>query len=137
MKITICGSMRFFAQIAQLQKELEDLGFEVFVPNSEGLGVDYEKLSIRAQIDLKNNFINAHIEKIKKSDAVLIANYDKGDTANYIGANTFLELAFAYILRKKIFVLNDIPGQSNSLEISALKPIVLGSDLNKLRKISF
>ena len=43
--ITICGSMKFFTEIEQLKKELENLGFKVFAPSEEGTGTDYSKLS--------------------------------------------------------------------------------------------
>jgi len=53
---------------------------------------------------------------------------------NYIGANTFLEMAFAYILKKPIFILNNIPEQPNTVEIEGLKPILLNGNLNALIK---
>ncbi len=128
--ITICGSMNFFSDIEQLKKELENLGFKVFTPSKEGTGTDYSKLSKQEQADMKQDFIDKHIEKIRESDAILIANYSKNGVENYIGANTFLEMAFAYILKKKIFILNNIPNQPNSVEIEGLKPISLKGNLN-------
>ena len=84
-------------------------------------------------LDMKQSFIDKHIEKIKKSDAILLANYTKNEIIDYIGANTFLEMAFAYILKKNIFILNTIPNQSNTVEIVGLKPIVLNGNLNLLK----
>jgi len=130
--ITICGSMRFFSKIEQLKKELENLGFKVFIPSEEGMDIDYSKLSKQEQADMKQDFIDKHIEKIKKSDAILLANYTKNDVENYIGANTFLEMAFAYLLKKPIFILNNIPEQSNTVEIEWLKPILLNGNINSL-----
>ena len=130
--ITICGSMKFFSEITQLKKELENLGFTVFTPNEEGSSTDYLKLNKKEQADLKQGFIDAHIDKITKSDAILIANYTKGEMKDYIGANTFLEMAFAYILKKKIFLVNSIPEQQNTVEIEGLKSIPLNGDLNFL-----
>lgn len=130
--ITICGSMKFFAEIEQLKKELENLGFKVFAPSEEGTGTDYSKLSKQKQADLKQSFFDKHIDKIKESDAVLIANYTKNDMRDYIGANSFLEMAFAYILKKPIFLLNNIPEQPNTVEIEGLKPIPLKGNLNSL-----
>ncbi len=114
---------------------LESLGFEVLIPSEEGTEIDYTKLTKAEQSDLKQNFIDQHIDKIKKSDAILLANYPKNNVQNYIGANTFLEMAFAYILRKPIFILNNIPEQSNTVEIEGLKPIVLNGDLNYLTQL--
>lgn len=128
--ITICGSMKFFTEILQLKKDLENLGFAVLTPSEEGTDIDYSKLSQQEQADLKQKFIDKHIEKIKSSDAILIANYTKNETRDYIGANAFLEMAFAYLLKKKIFVLNSIPQQPSTVEIEGLKPIVLNGHLN-------
>jgi len=133
--ITICGSMKFFNEIKELKMNLEKLGFEVLIPSEEGTEIDYTKLTKRDQSDLKQNFIDQHIDKIKKSDYILLANYPKNNIKDYIGANTFLEMGFAYILRKPIFILNDIPEQSNTVEIKGLKPIVLNGDLNYLTKL--
>ena len=130
--ITICGSMQFFTEIEQLKKELENLDFKVFTPSEEGTGTDYSKLSKQEQADMKQDFIDRHIDKIRKSDAILIANYTKNEVKDYIGANTFLEMAFTYILNKSIFILNSIPEQTNTVEIEGLKPIVLNGKLNSL-----
>lgn len=122
--IAICGSMYNFAEISKIQKQLESSGFIVLTPNKEGSGIDYSLLDEEEQINLKHKFINSHIEKIKQADAILVGNYPKNGIENYIGANIFLEMAFAYILGKHIFILNDIPEQSNTLEIEGLKPIL-------------
>ena len=122
--------MKFFSKIELLQDELEKNGFTVFAPEADETGVDYSKLSKHEQTDVKKNFIDNHIEKIQKSDAILIANYTKNGITNYIGANTFLEMGFAYILKKKIFLLNEIPEQQNTVEIEALRPILLNGNLD-------
>ena len=81
---------------------------------------------------MKQNFIDRHIDKIKQSDAILLANYTKNEIKDYIGANTFLEMAFAYVLGKSIFILNGIPEQSNTVEIEGLKPVILNGNLNSI-----
>lgn len=124
--------MKFFAEIERLKKELENLGFKVFAPSEEGTGTDYSKLSKQEQANLKQDFIDKHIDKIKESDAILLANYAKNDIKDYIGANTFLEMAFAYILKKPIFILHGVPEQPNTVEIEGLKPIPLEGNLNSL-----
>ena len=126
--------MLFFPQIEQLKEVLKAKGFIVFTPSPEGTGVDYSKLSKQEQVDMKKHFIDKHIAKIRESDAILLANYDKNEMKNYIGANTFLEMAFAYILNKKIFLLQAIPDQPNAVEIAGLRPIVLENDLGLLEK---
>ncbi len=132
-KITICGSMIFVKEIQNLEIMLNKLGFKVYLPTiKEGNLVDYSKLCINEQIDIKNKFIDLHLSKIKKSDAIIVANYNKKNKKNCIGSNTFLEMGFAYAFNKKIFLLNDVPIQSNSLEIQGLKPICLYGNLDYL-----
>jgi hypothetical protein len=63
---------------------------------------------------------------------VLILNYSKKEIANYIGANTLIEMGLAFYLHKKIFLLNPIPEISYKEEILAMKPIVINGDLNKI-----
>ena len=69
---------------------------------------------------------------IKESDAVLVVNVDKNDIKNYIGGNTLLEMGFAHVLNKKIFLLNNIPDISYKDELRAMQPIVLNNDLSKI-----
>ncbi len=95
--------------------------------------VDYSRLNKQEQADVKQRFIDKHIEKIKESDAILIVNYSKNGIEGYIGAHTFLEMAFTYILQKKIYILNNVPNQSNTVEIEGLKPIILRGNLNFLK----
>jgi predicted RNA-binding protein with PUA domain len=63
----------------------------------------------------------------------LIVNIDKKDICNYIGGNTFLEMGFAHILNKKIFLLNEIPEMIYTDEILAMQPIALNGDLSKIK----
>ncbi len=42
-----------------------------------------------------------------------------------LGGNVFLEMGFAYALGKNIFLLNEIPEQSNRVEIMGMQPIVI------------
>jgi len=131
-KITICGSMKFFDEMKKLKEDLENKDFVICVPTLEGTGVDYSKLTQEEQANIKQYYIDEHIKKIKSSDAILVANYTKNDIKDYIGGNTFIEIAFAYILEKKIFILNTIPEQNNSLEIAGMKPIILHGDIARI-----
>jgi hypothetical protein len=66
-------------------------------------------------------------------DAVLALNLDRKGIKNYIGGNTFLELGFAYILNKKIFLYNPIPDiPFYNTEIIAMRPIIINGDLTKI-----
>jgi len=137
MKIAICGSMSFAKEMKEASEKLAGFGHEVFLP--EGVE-DYiegrlNKISAsegakrKAQFDL----IRGHYRTIEKSDAVLILNYDKKGIKNYVGGNSFLEMGFAHILNKPIYLLNEIPEiEFIEQEIEAMSPIVLDGDLAKI-----
>ncbi|PIN72184.1 hypothetical protein COV21_02980, partial [Candidatus Woesearchaeota archaeon CG10_big_fil_rev_8_21_14_0_10_45_5] len=91
-------------------------------------------------IDVENKWekiefdvICAYFEEIKKTDAILVINKDKNNIKNYIGGNSLIEIAFAHVLNKKVFLLNPVPQMDYSDEIEAMKPVILNGDLSKIR----
>jgi len=146
MKITICGSIAFYDQMIGVKEKLESLGHEVRLPPNEIKDELGNMISVKEYYDRrkaetdeqswiwerKAEAIMAHFEKVDWSDAIIVLNYDKRDIANYIGANTLIEMGLAFWLRKKIFLLNPIPEISYKEEILGMKPIVINSDLTKI-----
>ncbi|MEK7669022.1 MAG: hypothetical protein AAB350_00305 [Patescibacteria group bacterium] len=135
MKITICGSIKFFDEMVGFQKQLKANGHEVFMP-IKVVGVDYWSEDGKSRIEAKKGLglVNEHLNKIEKSDAILVANYTKGDIKNYIGANTFIEMAFAHHNGNKIFILNPLPNQKYiNDELVSFDGIVLNGDLNNIK----
>ncbi|MDP2966832.1 MAG: hypothetical protein Q8N87_00200 [bacterium] len=132
MKITICGSMSRFEKLREIEKNLFEFGHQVFMPVN--FGVDYLNISNEdfGKLKKEKNAIKKHFEKIKQSDAILVCNFDKKEIKNYIGGNAFLEIGFAYILGKKIFLLNPIPKMLYEAEIIGMEPIILNGDFKKL-----
>ncbi len=96
---------------------------EIKQENQEGRG---------AERKIKLDAIKRHYKKIEKSDAILVLNYTKKSIKNYIGGNTFLEMGFAHVLDKKIFLFNPIPQMLYTDEILAMAPIVVAKDLSKI-----
>ncbi|MBI4895884.1 MAG: hypothetical protein HY831_05315 [Candidatus Aenigmarchaeota archaeon] len=144
MKITICASIDFTHEIGKINDFLKEKGHDVNIPQTAEKILsgkltweEYrkEKQSSERTVDRKvnDNVIKIHYEKIKQSDAIFVVNIDKKGIQNYIGGNTFLEIGFAYVLNKKIFLLNDIPEMFYTDEIKAMKPIILNGDLEKIR----
>ncbi len=79
------------------------------------------------------DYIRKHYNHIAKADCILIANWDKNGVKNYIGGNAFLEMGFAYILGKTIYMLNEIPDMPSCFhEVKAMEPIILSNNLSKL-----
>jgi len=136
MKIAICGSMVFTDEMLEAKKKLEELGYTVFVSgfaeshlnkNTE----EREKLAIIQKNE--NDAMREYWEVIQKVDAILVLNYDRRGIKNYIGGNAFLEMGFAHVLNKKIYLLNDIPEvEIYKSEIEAMKPTILNGDLSKI-----
>lgn len=98
MKVVICGSMKFKDKIIEVSDCLKKLGYEIELPEECMKGLPKEIAS------------RAHFNRIqnKKTEAILVVNCDKKDIKNYIGPNSFAEIAFAFYFHKKIFLLQDI-----------------------------
>lgn len=87
--------MQFADQMLELQKHLESLGWFVYTPELSERSAGYTALAISEKTKMKKQFIYNHFEKIKKSDAILVANYDKKGIQGCIGSNTLMEIAVA------------------------------------------
>ena len=142
MKITICGSMSAAKKMYEAYKILTKKGHQVFLPEfvieyiNGNLSWELGTLSREEGAEKKKNhdLIRKHYYKIQESDAILVVNEEKNGVKNYIGANTLIEMAFAYVLNKKIYLLNEIPDSEYLLEeVRAMEPIVLNGNLNKIQ----
>lgn len=134
MTITICGSIKFFDEMVEIQGNLEKMGHTVLMP-VKAAGVDYWSEDNTSRVKAKKSLelISEHFRKIEKSDAVLVVNITKGEIKNYIGANTFLEIGFAHYLGKKIYLFNPVPDQPYIIdEILTIEPVILDQSLDKL-----
>lgn len=145
MKITICGSIAFIDKMVEIKKELETFGHEVCIPPQERINGDgatitsKEYYTIRHMAgpeeawvwDVKEKAILEHFEKVAWSDAILVVNYDKNAIPGYIGANTLIEMGLALYLKKRIYLLFQIPELSYTEEIRGMKPIVLDGRLDQ------
>ena len=146
MKITLCGSIAFQKEINSAKEGLEELGHEVKiwpVKLKDGNGnlipvEEYYKIRKTAANDekwvwdRKAEAVMEHFEKVAWSDAILVANYDKKGVKGYIGGNTLMEMGLAFYLKKKIYLLNEIPELSYKEEILGVKPIIIFGDLKKI-----
>ena len=143
MKIAICGSLIFTFEFKELAEKLKKQGFEVHIPISSEKIIrgefSFEEIKKEKENGeivnraIKLDSIRAYWDVINNCDAVLIANYDKKGIKDYIGGNSFLEMGFAHILKKRIFLLNNIPDMIYGDEIKAMQPIILDGDLTKIK----
>lgn len=140
MKITLCGSVKFARQMVELHEKLEKLGHEPLMHKdmfgiasgtakelTDGINQEH------SEIKRKYGFIKWWHNCIKDSDAVLICNFDKNGIKNYIGGNTLMEIGFAHVNDKKVFLLNPIPDKVPYVdEIKAMVDVVIDNDLSKI-----
>ena len=137
MKIAICASMVFAEKMVQIKARLEQLGHVVYISQfAEGyLGkTEKEKEQLTVHDKNEHDAIRKFWEVIKKSDAILVLNYDRKGIKNYIGGNTLMEIGFAHVLDKKIFLMNPIPDiEYYRSEIEAVRPVILEQDLSQIR----
>ncbi len=146
MKITICGSIAFIDEMQATKNKLEQLGHEVKLPPLEIIDENgkaipaKEYYTIRKTTNMTDGWIwdrkeqamRNHFDKIAWADSILVLNHDKNDVKGYIGGNTLMEMGFAFFLKKKIYLLNEIPELSYKEEILGVRPIVIEGDLNKI-----
>ncbi len=118
--LSICGSMRFIDEMEAIATELTASGWTVFTPQREEAGFRWETLPAPERIRIKKAYIDAHLENIRQSTAVLIANYPKNGIDGYIGANSLMEAAFAYTLRIPVYFLFPIGAQGCQLEAESI-----------------
>lgn len=96
--IVLCGSMKVKDKIFEVAKKLEQMGHTVLLPEECIKGLPKEIAS------------RAHFDRISKNenDTILIVNDTKNGIENYIGPNSFAEIAFSFYFKKDTYLLNDI-----------------------------
>lgn len=148
MNIVICGSIDFTPDIKKAADTLTALGHTVDIPLTSKRILEEEismedflrerhskgkdGISESTERKINDNVIKRYFDIIQKSDAILVLNIDKKNTSGYIGGNTFLEIGFAHVLNKKIFLLNEIPEMPYTDEIRAMQPIILNGNIAKI-----
>lgn len=121
MKIVIVGSMSFFDKFKEAKRALEEKGHKVILPKKD-------PLSEPVPISVKREAMNVFNENLKSSDAILVMNYTKNGKENYIGTNSLMEIGMAFILNKKVFLLNPPPEYAKheleAIGVNILKGII-------------
>ena len=138
MKIAICGSISFYDQMKIISKKLKSLGFEkTYMPIKMGSVKHQWKEELTADESgnrkIALDLIKKHYYKILSADCILVVNLPKKGVEGYIGGNTFLEMGFAFVLGKPIFLMNPIPEISYEAEIKGMRPILINNDLSKVK----
>lgn len=136
MTIVICGSMSASKEMLDFKTQLTHAGHVVVLPKGTeeyaAMPVIKKSYTESARRKIDNDFIRGHYEEISRGDAVFIVNVERHGIPGYIGGNAFLEMGFAYVLRKKIFLLYEIPDMTYQDELVAMEPIILHGDVTKI-----
>ena len=120
--IVLCGSMKVKDRIVEVSKELEAMGYNVFLPVECMQGLD-KLIASRAHL---NRVIDSN------NEIILVVNEPKNGIDNYIGANSFAEVAFGYYYNKRVYLFNDIyEPYKDELEVWEGTP--LKRDLSKIK----
>ncbi len=122
----------------ELRAELESLGHEVIIPFSAERQIprkywdDLKLANLERFAEEKGSTAKMYFDKIKEGDAILVFNPDKNGVKNYIGANTLMEIAIAFDLGRKVFVMHNLPDSNFHYELVMVRPVVLEGDLTKI-----
>ena len=141
MKITIVGSSSFRKEKVIYRDKLRAMGHDAVIhPYYEKLAAG-EMPELLERINKEHHvvkreygFIKWYYDSIVASDAILVLNLEKNGQPNYIGGNTLMEMGFAHVHDKKIFLLNPIPEYVPYVdEIKAMADEILQRDLTKIK----
>lgn len=140
MRITICGSVKFADKLVDIFYKLKDLGHEpIMYKDMFGIADGSAKKLIEeltkdhGKVKREYNFIKIWHDLIKSGDAILVCNFDKNGIKGYIGGNALMEMGFAHVNGKKVFLLNPIPEMAYSDEIRAMTDVVINGNLRKIK----
>ncbi len=138
MKITLCGSIKNADKLVEIYEKLEKLGHQPMM-HEKMFAIGRGELDEvpdgveHAEVKRKNNYIKWWHDLIVRGDAILVCNFDRKGIKNYIGGNTLMEMGFAHVSDKKIFLYNQIPEDvSYADEIKAMADVILDGDLSKI-----
>lgn len=147
MIITICGSIAHLDRMIECQEKLTVRGYTVHIPSfvshdQEGRPMDskeFYRIRKSGNMELswfereKAQAMRQHFDFIAKSDAILVVNEEKNGVSGYIGGNTLMEMALAFYLKKKIYLLNPIPEISYKEEIIGMCPEILNGVIENIK----
>jgi len=142
--IVICSSASFYKQVVEIRDILKSMGFKVLVPLTAGKMEKAGNFSVDAvktwfndpsTYDRKTFLTKHHFNKVAKSDAVLVLNYEKRGVTGYIGGAVLMEMGIGLHFKKKIYILNPVDSKLGYIEeILGMQPIFLNGDLTKIKK---
>lgn len=130
-RVVLIGSMGAYQHILDVAQDLATAGIDTVVPEAEEQVV--QQLSLLDFEQFKRRVSFAYLKKIRdpRTFCVLAVNVDRHGILNYVGPNTFAEIAVAFAHTKKIYLLQGVP-EAYVDELSAWRAISLRGDISAL-----
>lgn len=109
-RLVICGSMSARAYMIEVRDALNRMGIPSLLPD---IVSDTWDLSADELIRRKRRASIRHMRRImtRSTEGVVVVNVAKYGVRDYIGPNTFGEIAVAFAHHKRVFLWQGIPDQ--------------------------
>ncbi|ATN08247.1 hypothetical protein CRN80_00545 [Pseudomonas sp. FDAARGOS_380] len=130
-QIVLIGSMSVYSELCAYAEVLNNAGIPTIVPEAEKDALNQYSLQDLEQF--KREVSHKHIRQVRHPETwgVLAVNLDRHGILNYVGPNTFAEIAVAFAQFKKIYLIQSIP-HAYLDELSAWQAIPLKGRLDTL-----
>ena len=134
--VCVIGSLRFYDKMLEIAKLLADRGIPALIPTpgkyrkngDPGHYINaYNRIPFEEKVSEEGRRVKAHLEKIRASDIVYIAN-----PGGYVGFNTAVEICFAYANGKHVYAMEAIRERDNLFLMSFVDRILPIEDLTTL-----
>lgn len=133
MHIFVVCSKQFYDRVPALKAALESQGHSVTLPNGyDAPGQETSFADAGEYAAWKASMLRQDREIVAAHDAVLVVNNEKNGQKNYIGGAVFLEIANAFYLDKKIYLMNPIPDAAFKDELIGMQPTIINGDLRSI-----
>lgn len=130
-RIVLVGSMGVYHKIIEIAQCLASYGINVIVPEAEEEAI--RRLDLFEFEEFKRKVSFAYLKKIRdpRTFCIVAINLDRHGILNYIGPNTFAEIAVAFAQSKRVYLYQGMP-DAYSDELSAWRSIVLNGNLDRV-----
>jgi len=133
--------MRFAKEMIEAKKKLEKMGHDVEIPSDTQKFIDDPNFTTdnheaNYKHAIETDVMRWCFNEIADRDAILVLNYQKNGIPGHLGTSVLMEIALAFYLKKKIFLLNhpsDVKKEKSTHEVLLMHPIILNGDLSKLK----
>lgn len=123
--------MSVYGDMLAIQNDLRREGILAVIPEAENDAILSLSEEAFSEFKRRASFKYLRIIRALETVAILAINRDKHGIHDYIGPNTFAEIAVAFAQQKRIFLLQGIP-EVYSDELIAWGAIALDGNLSKI-----